>query len=88
MVATEGLSSPADVEQEVEPREEEAIPHNTELQHIYFILHMSLLSSPFFLSFVLICATGVQLIDTNPRTREKAGMGTDKRTTASAKGGG
>ena len=39
----------------------------------------------FFLSFVLIYTTGVQLIEITPRTREKAGTGTDKRTTASSK---
>lgn len=48
MVSTKELSSLADVECKVEPHEEEAIFHNTELQHIYFILHMSLLSSLFF----------------------------------------
>lgn len=83
-MSTKELSNLADVECKVEPQEEEAILHNTELQHIYFILHMSLLSS-LFLSFVLICATGVQLIEATPRTREKAGTGTDERTTMSAK---
>jgi len=47
-MSTTELSSLADVECKVEPHEEEAIFHNTELQHIYFILHMSLLSSLFF----------------------------------------
>lgn len=53
-MSTKELSSLADVELRVEPHEEEDVFHNTELQHIYFILHMFLLPSLFFLSFVLI----------------------------------
>lgn len=52
--------------------------------HIFYSAHVPVVSS-FFLSFVLICATGVQLTEITPRTREKAGTGTDKRTATSAK---
>lgn len=62
-MSTKKLSSLADVELRVEPCEEEAIFHNTELQHIYFILHMFLLPSLFSEFCFDVCATCVQLIE-------------------------